>query len=139
MNSGELLVNKSCFLALITACIAVTSANAQQSGVVQLESVARCIFVYAPLYEFSVSANNVALKTYTLERMMFVRGFNQARLEDLVFKRIFEFNLQQNKRAGVEIKANLNRAADQGDAAAHHRELEKAAVCDKELAITNRQ
>lgn len=112
----------------------VTNAVAQMSGA-RAESVSRCFFVYAPMYEVSAKTNDDKLRSYATQRLMYVRGVLESSMTDPLFKRVFEQNLSKNKGAGVRIEQGLMEAHRNGDAAQYNSEVSKASACDKELGL----
>ena len=97
--------------------------------------IARCIFVYAPMQEVATKQNDQRLRSYSLQRLMYVRGVVEANRSNKDFVAAFDGGLQANKAAGVKIEQDLQRAYRESDSALYNRTLRQAEQCDQSLNI----
>jgi len=97
--------------------------------------IARCFFVYAPLYQVAKKMNDEKLLNYSLQRMMYLKGLLGTLKDDGKFKVIFEKNLKKNKADAQLIEDDLIKSLYEKNAVGYNNVLRKGEVCDKELGI----
>lgn len=128
-------MRRLCAFHLIFTCLCVTPHAVAEISEARALSVSRCFFVYAPMYEVSGRINDILLRSYATQRLMYVRGVLEASKTDPLFKQIFENNLPRNKAAGMSIEEKLVEARRTGNTDGYNKEISRAAVCDKELGL----
>lgn len=111
------------------------AAGASQISENRANIVSRCFFVYAPLYEAASQTGNERLRSYSLQRLMYVRGILDAGKNDPLLAKSFERNLAENKRRGIQIERRTIEAYRAGDVQQYNSQVAKAETCDKELGL----
>ncbi len=122
-------------LYFLLLCFFVISSHAENIGNNKHLTIARCFFVYAPIYEVAKKSNNEKLLNYGLQRMMYIKGALNSLMSDENFKSIFERDLKKNKADGLLIEEGLLKSLKEKDAVSFNNNLRKGEICDKELGI----
>jgi hypothetical protein len=123
------------FLFLTAACSIFLGEAFAQVGERRAELISRCFFVYAPIYEVAGQTGDTKLRTYALQRLMYVRGLTESLRSDPVFERVFTENLSRNRSAGIAIERMLPQAIRAGDATSYNAQLDIAAECDRQFGL----
>lgn len=124
------------FLCIAAVCQIFSVGLRAQISQATAADVSRCMFVYAPIYEVSKTIKEEKLRSYAIERLVYIRGALKSVETDPGFKQVFETNLSANKRAGVNIENALLSAYRSGNSTLFNLQLSKAAECDDKLGLT---
>lgn len=99
------------------------------------ETVSRCFFVYAPIFEAGKDLQNQLIFIYGQKRIAWAGGYVQAKQKNLSFKRVFENNLPENKKNGLALKNRLTKAIKSADVNEYLAVMSIARQCDQRLGL----
>lgn len=97
--------------------------------------ISRCFFVYAPIFQVGRDRPHTELFQFGQPRVAWVGGYVQANRDNPTFKRVFEANLDANKRAGIKIEETLVQALNTGERGRFSWAINEAISCDKLVGI----
>jgi hypothetical protein len=99
------------------------------------ESISRCFFVYAPIFEVAKEIKSQELLIYAQKRFAFIAGYIKANQNSPEFKEVFEANLQVNKHKGKALQNRLKKEIQSEDSNAFNQVMNTARNCDKLLGL----
>lgn len=99
--------------------------------------VAKCFFVCAALNESARRHAKPELESYAVQRLMWVRGFMNARSDDPAWKSQFESGLKANKSFAVSIEAKLSAAAASNSTDQYNAAIAEGEICDRRLGLVH--
>jgi hypothetical protein len=100
------------------------------------ETISRCFFVYSPIFEAGKKLPHPELYQYGQARLGWIGGYIQANQSNPEFKRVFDGNLEANKRAGMEFEKSLMNAVASRNQSLFSAVINEAVNCDRLIGIT---
>lgn len=97
--------------------------------------VARCFFIYAPLFEAAKKLSDDHLFIYSQKRLAYVLGYQKGRGSNSDFERVFDRDLAGNKAFAQRLESDLLRSVDKQDAKGVSESLGHAKGCDLALGL----
>jgi hypothetical protein len=121
------------------ANVASAQPAAASSVAAKYPDVAKCLFVYGALYESARKHARPDLESYTLQRLMWVRGFSEALASDPVWKAQFETGIKDNKKFAESIEGKIASAVASGSAREFNAAVSEGEACDLRLGLYSRK
>ena len=97
------------------------------------ETISRCFFVYAPIFEVGREIKNQELFIYGQKRFVYIADYMKANNPE--FNKVFEANLQVNKQKGIALGNRLKKAIYSRDINAFIQIMNIARNCDMQLGL----
>lgn len=99
------------------------------------ETISRCFFVYAPIFEAGQDIPHTELFHFGRVRVGYIGGYLQANKSNPYFKQVFEGNLSANKRAGIQLENSLKAAVFSRNQSLFSSVINEAVTCDRQIGI----
>jgi hypothetical protein len=122
--------------AAIVAISSLFFVSAAQAANPSFETISRCFFVYAQIFEAGEKLTHQELFQFGQARIGWVGGYVQANQSNPEFKRIFDGNLAANKRAGLELGNSLMKAMASRNRLLFSAVINEAISCDRLIGIS---
>ncbi len=128
-------------LQALCVAIGVASLSPITTYAAEPEQVARCFFVYAPIYEVAKRRSDQALLAYATPRMTWLAGYFEANRNNKVVADHFKASVAANKAAGMRLEDQVVKSLDDraagvpGAVQALTKALKPAAECDQALDL----
>jgi hypothetical protein len=125
------------FLAIV-AISCISFADIAQAENPSFETISRCFFIYASVIQSGEKLPHPELYQFGLGRVGWIGGYVQASQTNIEFKRIFEANLAENKRAGKKLEQSLMAAVISRNQIQFSNDINEAINCDRLIGITTK-
>lgn len=103
------------------------------------ETVSRCFFIYAPIFETGRDLQIQPFVLYSQKRIAWATGYIQAQQNNIAFKKVFEDNLTSNKKNGTTLEETLKNAIRSGNTNAYFQVMNVARNCDLQLGLPSNE
>ncbi|HBP6526435.1 TPA: hypothetical protein L6A81_12415 [Pseudomonas aeruginosa] len=128
---------------ILALCLALGGASVTPitTYAAEPEQVARCFFVYSPIYEVAKRRSDQALLAYATPRMAWLAGYFEANRNNKVVADQFKASGTANKAAGIRLEGQVVKSLDDraagipGADEALTKALKPAEECDQALDL----
>jgi hypothetical protein len=100
-----------------------------------IETISKCFFVYAAIYQVGRDYPHTELFQFGQVRVGWIGGYVQAIKSNTAAEQVFKTNLEANKQAGNQIKEVLESALNTGDQSRFSWAINQAISCDRSIGI----
>jgi hypothetical protein len=120
---------------IVMATVATLSSLSAHSAEPSFETISRCFFVYAPIFQVGRDVPHTELFQFGQVRVGYMGGYVQANKSNSHFKQVFEGNLSENKRAGIQLESSLKSAISSRNQSLFSSVINEAVACDRQIGI----
>lgn len=99
------------------------------------ETISRCFFVYASIFEVGRDIPHTDLFHFGQVRVGYMGGYVQANKANPHFKQVFEGNLSANKRSAIDLENSLKTAISSRNQPVFTSVINEAVTCDRQIGI----
>ncbi|WP_168366004.1 hypothetical protein [Dickeya zeae] len=122
----------------VSLCVALlTATGIVRASTPSPQTIIKCFFVYAPIFETGKNVGSKQLEKYGQLRVSWMGGYIQSHQNDESFKSISTKKLEEYKSHGVILEEKLTRAIKTKDQPLFNSVLDEATECDRQVGIKN--